>query len=277
MEEAEMAEKGKFVVVEGTDGAGKTTQIKLLGRQLDATGISHRVIDFPQYSVEPYGPMIGRYLKGDFGPLYSIPPRYAALPYALDRLMAKPTIEQWQDEGHLVIANRYAPSNKAHMGAMFYEDAARAEFIKWLDEVEYTHNKIPREDADVLLCVDAEVGSQNVAKKDLAGRAYLEGASTHDIHEANKEYQGKAKDTYLYLARTEPNWISINCLADGQMRSPQDISADIFHGLVLKGVIAESEGVAGWIRRRWEDLKRRGINIEDILPGLMPTPSMRPA
>jgi len=42
--------KGFFIAFEGIDGAGKSTQIKLLARVLRARGRKVAIVDFPRYS-----------------------------------------------------------------------------------------------------------------------------------------------------------------------------------------------------------------------------------
>ena len=39
---------GKLIVIEGTDGSGKTTQFTLLSKRLQARGVDFRTMDFPQ-------------------------------------------------------------------------------------------------------------------------------------------------------------------------------------------------------------------------------------
>ena len=41
--------RGRLIVFEGTDGAGKATQAGLMARRLAAEGVSFREIDFPRY------------------------------------------------------------------------------------------------------------------------------------------------------------------------------------------------------------------------------------
>ena len=43
--------KGKLIVFEGTDGAGKTTQTRLMAQRLTREGAAFRVIDFPRYEI----------------------------------------------------------------------------------------------------------------------------------------------------------------------------------------------------------------------------------
>jgi len=86
--------KGKLIIIEGTDGAGKKTQIDLLSRYCDWNHVTHEMFDFPQYYKSFFGAWIGRYLRGEFGDVGDIPPYFATFPYAADRWQAKAEIER---------------------------------------------------------------------------------------------------------------------------------------------------------------------------------------
>ena len=57
---------GKLIVIEGTDGSGKSTQFKLLTQRLEQEGHRFKKLVFPQYS-EPSSALILMYLGGEFG------------------------------------------------------------------------------------------------------------------------------------------------------------------------------------------------------------------
>ena len=229
-----MNERGKLVVIEGTDGSGKGTQIKSLVSCLTTRNIPAEVIDFPQYADNLWGEMIGQFLKGDFGEIDALPPKYAALPYMLDRLVAKPKIEKWLDEGKLVLSNRYMTSNLAFMGAK--AGSARDETISWLKKAEFETNKLPIPDLVILLNVTPELSHSNVAKKE--ERGYLKGSEkVRDIFEDDVNFQTKVAEVYLHLAKTEPNWTVIDCLEKGEMRQIENITDDLLKQLEEKKII----------------------------------------
>lgn len=203
--------KGTLIVLDGIDGSGKTTQINLLSGYLKKKGVDFEVISFPRYGNNQYTDQIERYLKGK----ESFDPYIIAKAYASDRLLAKSLIEQWLKKGKLVIANRYAAASKAHLGANMPE-AERKAFFEWLDNLEYKENGIPRGDLTILLDVNPKVGQKNAVKKHKA-----------DIHEHDLKHLQEAAKIYLELSKSEPNWIVIDCMQDGQMRSPEDIHHEI--------------------------------------------------
>lgn len=217
--------KGHFIVIEGTDGAGKTTQIKLLETALKKLKKSYQIIDFPRYQDNEYGKLVERYLTGEFGALGEVSPYLASLAYAGDRLLAKEQIEKWLNSGKIVLANRYVSANKGHMSAKL-KGQEKEKYLTWIDHLEYGINKIPREELIILLYVDPEVARQNIGAR----------GKFRDIHEVDLNYQKEVARAFLNLAK-ENNWVVINCAKKGQMRPAEEIHREIMAILSKKGVI----------------------------------------
>ena len=210
---------GKLIVLDGTDGAGKTTQINLLSGWLKKKNIPYEVISFPRYGQNKYARLVKKYLAGEYGSIQKADPYKIAKYYAGDRLLAKSLINSWLKEGKVVLANRYVSSNKAHMGANL-PAKEREKFFKWLDKLEYETNSIPKEDLTILLVVDPQVGQSNVL-----------GKQKPDLHEASLEHLKQANKIYLQLAKSEPNWVVVNCMKDGKMRPKEDIHRECIQQL----------------------------------------------
>lgn len=208
--------QGSLIVIEGIDGSGKTTQVELLTKYLSKKNIPCEVISFPRYEENIYGGLVKRYLEGEFGSISEVNPYLMSLPFAGDRFLAKPLIEQWLNKGKVVIANRYISSSKAHLGANLPEEK-REEFMGWLDELEFETNKIPKPDLTILLDVYPEIGQQNVR------------GEHKDIHEQDLEHLQNAYEIYLDLSKAESNWKVVGCMENGKMKDEQDI-----HKLVLE-------------------------------------------
>ena len=82
-EEADM--KGSLIVLEGTDGSGKSTQFSRLCRRMEEAGAPFHRIVFPQYQ-EPSSALVRMYLGGEFGSRPSdVNPYAASTFYAVDR------------------------------------------------------------------------------------------------------------------------------------------------------------------------------------------------
>lgn len=197
--------QGLLIVFEGIDGSGKTTQIELLKKFLALQGVAWEAISFPQYGKNKYADQIESYLKGNISyDSYSI-----AKAFAGDRLLAKPRIVSWLKKGKLVIANRYASSSKAHLGANISE-TEREDFFKWLNELEYKTNDIPKEDLTILLNVDPKISQKNLGEG-------------NDIHERSLKHLTEASKIYLQLAKSNSNWYVVECIKAGKMKPREEI------------------------------------------------------
>ena len=206
---------GKLIVIDGIDGSGKTTQIEFLKKALASQDVVWEAISFPRYEDNLYGKLVKRYLEGEFGGISEANPYLIALAFAGDRLLAKPQIEKWLAEGKLVIANRYVSASKAHLGANLPE-GKREEFFKWLNELEYETNGMPKEDLTILLTVDPKVGQKNV-----------QGVHGRDLHEENLQHLEEANKIYLELAKRMDNWYVVDCMKGGKMREKDEIHREI--------------------------------------------------
>ncbi len=224
---AKQTRKGHFIVFEGTDGSGKATQVRLLRKKLQMTDFPHEVIEFPRYMGNPYGKLIGNYLRGDFGDKENVNTYLISLAYAGDRALAAPQIRSWLKEGKLVIADRYVASNKAYQTAKL-STQMRGEFIDWLDDLEYNINGIPREELVIYLHVPTQISYKNIKGK--KQRDYIK-KGEHDIHERDTTYQNLTSGVYLQLANEENNWVVIDCVKEGKMLPPGAIHSQIVEAL----------------------------------------------
>lgn len=223
-----MPKRGLFIVIEGTDGSGKTTQFKLLAAALRRAGRRVATIDFPQYG-KPSARMVEQYLRGKFGGPRAVGPYEASLFYAVDRLEAAPRIRRWLGQGRTVVANRYTWSNLAHQGGKLKSAAARKKFWQWALELEHEALGIPRPDVTLFLHMPARY-AQKLALVDRSRKAhaYLRGKK-RDIHEGNLAHLRAAERTYLELARRY-RFHTVHCIA-GRVLPPLSI-----HQAILKTV-----------------------------------------
>ena len=153
---------GKFIVIDGTDGSGKTTQLQLLVGKLQAEGYDVQIADFPQYNTKSAG-MVEEYLSGKYGGADDVNPYAASILYATDRFDASFQIREWLKQGKVVVCNRYVSASFAHQGGKIPNALERKLFFNWLSEIEYKIFNIPKPDLYLILHVEAEV-AQKMAK-----------------------------------------------------------------------------------------------------------------
>ena len=213
----------RFIVIEGLDGSGKSTQIKLLIKYLDARGLPYKYLHFPRTESPVYGELIARFLRGDFGDLETVHPYLVALIYAGDRNDAKEMISKWLNDGCYVIADRYVNSNIAFQCAKLKDRQARLDLKDWIIHFEYDYHKIPRPDLNLFLDVPFEFTKKKLtASREGDDRRYLNGQK--DIHEKSLEFQKKVREVYLEISEFDPSFVRIECTdRNGEILSPEEI------------------------------------------------------
>lgn len=106
--------RGKFIVFEGIDGSGKTTQLELLRRKLALMSAKRRCYQ----TREPSDGIVGLLARGAVGGSIALDPKTLALLFAADRLEhVTKTVLPKLDQGFNVLCDRYYFSNYAYQGA----------------------------------------------------------------------------------------------------------------------------------------------------------------
>src|SRR3989338_2476007 len=204
---------GVFIVIEGADGSGKSTQFRLSVERLRAVGHDVQIFKFPQYG-EPSSFFIKAYLNGDYGPANDISPYTASLFYALDRYHASSKIRAALKEGKVVVADRYVGSNMAHQGSKFTALAQQRGFFIWEDSLEFELLGIPRPDINLYLRVPLEISTKLMGGR--SKRGYTD--KKLDQHEADTQHLQKTIATYDLLCKLFPkDFKEIDCVEDGQL------------------------------------------------------------
>ena len=212
---------GKLIVIEGTDGSGKSTQFRLMSERLEQDGVQFRHIVFPRYNEESSA-LIRMYLGGQFGKNPSDVNAYAASSfYAVDRYASyKMDWGQWYEDGGIVLSDRYTTSNAVHQASK-EQGQARKDFLKWLYEFEYDQLGLPRPDLTIYLDVPTDF-----TEKMLRGREQATNTKA-DIHEKDTRYLATCRECGRDAAAFY-GWKVIQCVRDGAMRSVEDIHNEIY-------------------------------------------------
>ena len=217
----------KFFVVEGLDGSGKSTQIRLLREYFTRNKIPHQYLHFPRTDSGIFGELIARFLRGELGDIDQVHPYLVALIYAGDRKDASAMIRQWLKEDYTVLLDRYVYSNIAFQCAKIEEPTERLKLKDWIYYLEYEYFKIPKPDLSLFLDVPLAFTEQKLAlNRKGEDRSYLQGVK--DIHEEDIEFQKKVREVYLWEVSEEENFKLINCHGSkGEMLSPYEIFSQI--------------------------------------------------
>ena len=211
---------GKLIVIEGTDGSGKSTQFRLLTQRLENENIAFQKIVFPQYS-EPSSALIRMYLGGEFGTNPSDVNAYAASSfYAVDRYASyKKAWGQWYEQGGLVVCDRYTTSNAVHQCSKLPQEQWE-EYLHWLFDYEFRLLGLPAPDRVIYLQVDPAVSQRLMTQR------YHGDESKKDVHEKDTAYLARSRAAAEFCAR-HLGWDTVHCTSGDAMRSIEDIQQEV--------------------------------------------------
>ncbi|GHV00933.1 thymidylate kinase [Bacteroidia bacterium] len=215
-----------FIVLEGLDGAGKSTQIAMLREEAQRRGHVTRYLHFPRFDTPLLGELIARFLRGDMGSVEQVDPYLVALIFACDRADAAPALRSWIEAGDTVILDRYVYSNVGYQCAKL-PPAERPALKRWILELEYGRNALPRPDLNLFLDVPFEFTRRKLTENRRGDdRGYLNGSD--DIHEASLELQSAVREVYLDAAQSDGTLHIVDCSDEhGRMATPEATFARI--------------------------------------------------
>ena len=199
-----------LIVLEGLDGAGKSTQIQRLRQHLEAQGLQTEYLHFPRFDAPVFGELIARFLRGEFGSVEQVDPYLVALLYAGDRNDAAKQIRRWFDEGKVVVLDRYVYSNIGYQCAKLATREERDRLAEWILDLEYNYYGIPRPDLSLFLDVPFAFTERKLSEqREGDDRDYLQGAK--DIHEGSLSLQQCVREVYLSAAERDEALRVISC------------------------------------------------------------------
>ena len=224
--------RGRLIVIEGTDGSGKSTQFARLCQRVEREGIPFRRLVFPQYQEESSA-LIRMYLAGEFGKRPGDVNAYAASAfYAVDRYASwKKVWQDWYENGGLVLADRYTTSTAVHQASKLPREE-REEYFRWLSDFEYRRLGLPEPDLVLYLDLPTERSVEMLRRRE---------AETHtkgDIHETDSAYLAACRGAALDASEVY-GWKLISCLdGTGTMRSIDDIHHEVWN--LAAGLLPET-------------------------------------
>ena len=226
-----------FIVIEGLDGSGKSTQLKKLREYLEENKVNYEYLHFPRTDSRIYGELVAKFLRGELGDLNTVNPYLIALIYAGDRNDAKGMIQNWLNEEKLVIVDRYVYSSIAFRCAKLTDETEIEKLTDWILDLEYNYHQIPKPSLSIFLNVPFEFTRKNLTKQRTGDdRNYLNGKE--DIHEKDIDFQNKVRNVYLKEVKKDKNLKIIDCAnSSGEMSNPDEIFAKIIELLKTENII----------------------------------------
>ncbi|MDQ4014582.1 MAG: dTMP kinase [Thermoproteota archaeon] len=167
-----VATRGKIIVIEGTDKAGKTSQSRLLAETLKVSGKVCVILDFPDYTT-PIGMEIKAFLEGKRDYL----PEVKHLLFSANRWEKKKEIESMLENGTIIVMNRYWQSNLVY-------GVANGMDINWLLRLD---KGLPKEDIVLVMLVNPNISAKR--------------AEMQDTFESDPQLAAKAYKNYLKFAK----------------------------------------------------------------------------
>lgn len=217
-----MATKPLFIVFEGIDGCGKSTQAELLVTFLQKTKRPTRLIHFPNYT-SATGRQIARHLRGE----KKASPEQMAVLYAKDKYEGAGEIRRLLSTGFNVVVDRYTASNCAYQSARFKGTKKQKDaFIEWVLKLEAL---LPQPDATFIIDVNPLVAFKNNLKK--KGRAYLK--DKKDVYEKDVKFQKAVRTQYLSYAKIckSKGAIVIDAMDGRKMASKEAVESKVLRAL----------------------------------------------
>lgn len=218
--------KYKTLVFEGIDGAFKFTQASMLTDFLIKQKKPTNFYSFPLYEKTLYGQMIGAFLRGEYGKLNQVHPKLAALLFALDRNEVQPELISNKKDNIISVFDRYVFSNVAHQCSKLNNQHDILELEKWILDLEFEKNKLPKPDVTIFLKLPPEIARKTIQTK--KERSYT--TEKADIHEASKTHLNDSFQIYESLAKRN-NWLTIDCYDGKKIKTKEQIHTEVLESL----------------------------------------------
>ena len=231
----------KLIVLEGLDGAGKSTQIELIKKYFEEHNLKYAFVHYPIYGDNEASSVIAAYLRGEYGKIDEVDPVFVANMYAMDRFLHLPKLTQLMAENDVVLLDRYVFSNMAFQGAKHKNPTQQSILREWIYELEFGFLELPWPDLNIFFDVPIEEIEKRLTDRVGDNREYLEGKV--DIHEADLEFQKRVRTNYLAL-EDYPNFVITKCVAEFESMETIQLSPEqIFKNYedILNFVLFETE------------------------------------
>lgn len=174
-----------FIVLEGVEGSGKSTQVRLLGEWLTARGTRHVL------TREPGGTQVGEEIRRALLHGGEVPARTELLLMLAARsAFVDQVVRPALDRGDVVVADRYELSSFAYQGH------GRGLALEAVRSANAFATGGLRPDLTIVLDMPAAAGAARVRER---------GAGTDRIEQAGEEFHTAVGRAYRLLSQSEPD------------------------------------------------------------------------
>lgn len=214
-----------IIAFEGIDGAGKNTLVTALEAELIAREVPVARLAFPRYETSVHAQLAAAALHGEMGDLVDSVHGMATM-FALDRAEVAAELAGFDEDGYVVLLDRWVASNAAYSAARLSQDAVTGtgeatgedgegpvsgEVVAWVEDLEFAQLGVPFPDLQVLVDVPDSVTARRVAS-----RAEQDTDREVDAYEADGGLQARTLAAYRALAAAHWNspWIVLDNSGD---------------------------------------------------------------
>ncbi len=216
----------KIIVIEGTDGCGKKTQLNRLFERLESEGKVVKSFSFPNYD-SPSSAPLKMYLAGEIvKDANSFDAYQTSSLFAVDRVVTMQSFKDFLTSDGFLILDRYVQSNMIHQAGKILDLDKRNDFLDWVNDFEFGKLKLPK--PDLVLFLDVAF---SISQKLISQRPEFKSGKTKDIHEQDAEHLKNAYEAGKYVSKRF-GWSEIDCTKDDCILSIDEIHEKIYEKVV---------------------------------------------
>lgn len=189
------------ISIEGSDGAGKKTQTKMLVDRLTSLGYKVASVSFPRYRETWAGKALYELFKSERAEGYDFlnsSPEAGSMLYAADRFESIPWLTELSLYNDFIIYDRAVASNLIHQGGKFQTDKEREKFGDFIENLEYK-NGFPHPDITFFLPLPFEISMRRAEMRALAL------GEKADVVELDADYMKNSHESGMFYAQ-KYNW-----------------------------------------------------------------------
>ncbi len=217
-----------FIVIDGIDGAWKSTQLELLKNYLEDSWKTVKVVSYPRYW-EKSCFYVEKYLNWWYWK--SISAEQASLFYALDRFDSSEWLREDIKNYDYILSDRYVSANMIHQWWKISDIEERKVFLKWVYDLEYNILNLPQPDKTIFLNISISWSQKLLDVRE--DKDYIESDSGKDIHEGDLEHLESAKSVVSQVVALQKDFVKIECEENWEMLSREEVLKRILGEIIL--------------------------------------------